>query len=274
MSLFPGATEIVAGLGLSDSLVGRSHECNWPPSVGSVPVVSASRIDPSRLDSRQIDNAVKASLASGAALYTVDAALLGELRPDIVLTQDLCAVCAVSGEDLRPLEARVFSSGARTIAGIADSVRDLASELGVPGRGEELAGEMHARIEAVRRQVAGCPKPRVFVAEWVDPPYACGHWIPEMVEAAGGVELLGVAGERSVQTTWEAVRAARPDLVIAAPCGFDGERSAREASKVDAGCRVVAVDADRYFVRPAPSVARGIEMLAGIFHGGEARFAP
>lgn len=274
VSLFPGATEIVAGLGLSDSLVGRSHECNWPPSVGSVPVVSASTIDPSRLDSRQIDDAVKAAMASGAALYTVDAALLEKLQPDIVLTQDLCAVCAVSGEDLRPLEARLFSSGARTIAGIADSVRELAGELGVPGRGEELAGEMHARIEAVRRQVAGRPKPRVFVAEWVDPPYACGHWIPEMVEAAGGLEVLGIAGERSVQTTWEAVRAARPDLVVAAPCGFDEERSAREASKVDAGCRVVAVDADRYFVRPAPSVARGIEILAGIFHGGEARFAP
>jgi iron complex transport system substrate-binding protein len=152
---------------------------------------------------------------------------------------------------------------------VAESVRYLARELGVADRGEELAGAMIRRIERVRQAVAGKKRPRVFVAEWIDPPFACGHWIPEMVQAAGGDEVMGRAGERSVPTTWDAVRAAQPELVIAAPCGFDEERSAREAAGIAGDCPVVAVDADRYFVRPAPSLARGVEILARIFHGVE-----
>jgi iron complex transport system substrate-binding protein len=146
-------------------------------------------------------------------------------------------------------------------------VKILGAELGVAARGEEVAAQLLERIENVRRRVAGLPKLRVFVAEWTDPPYASGHWIPEMVEAAGGTEVLGRAGQRSVQTTWDTVRAAAPEIVIVAPCGFDLGRAREEAAKLDFDCRVVPVDADRYFVRPAPSMAQGVELLAGIFHG-------
>jgi iron complex transport system substrate-binding protein len=238
--------------------------------VKEVPVVSSSRIDSAVLDGRQIDAAVREAVDQGEALYAVDGALLAALRPDVIITQDLCRVCAVSGEDFREAHARVIKLGPRTLADVAESVRYLGKELGVTERGDALAAEMLQRIARVRQAVAGKQRPRVFVAEWIDPPFACGHWIPEMVEAAGGHEVLGRAGERSVPTTWDAVRAVAPQLIVAAPCGFDEERSAREAASIDIGCPVVAVDADRYFVRPAPSLARGVEILARIFHGVDA----
>jgi iron complex transport system substrate-binding protein len=267
VSLLPSATEIVADLNLAGQLVGRSHECNWPEQVKEISVVSSSVIDSGRLDAREIDEAVKGAVQSGGRLYAVDAALLGELQPDVILAQDLCRVCAVSGDDIKPVGVRVISLGPHTIAEIAASVRYLAAELGVPERGAEVADRMLARIGAVRARVAGLPRPRVFVAEWTDPPYACGHWIPEMVEAAGGQEVLGRPGQRSVQTTWEVVRAAAPDVVVVAPCGFDLHRSREEAAKISGPWRVAPVDADRYFVRPAPSIAEGVELLAGILHG-------
>jgi len=267
VSLLPSATEIVADLGLLDSLVGRSHECNWPAEVRNVPVVSASRIDSSALDGRQIDAAVRAAVVKGEALYTVDAGLLESLHADVIITQDLCRVCAVSGADLAPMATRTLSLGPKTLSEVAESVRYLGRELGVAAKGEALAVEMTARIARVRQRVEGLRRPRVFVAEWIDPPFASGHWIPEMVQAAGGTEVLGKPGQRSFVVTWDDVRAAAPELVIAAPCGFDEERAEREAAAIDAGCRVVAVDADRYFVRPSPSLARGVEILARIFHG-------
>ncbi len=269
VSLLPSASEIVADLGLLGSLVGRSHECQWPEGVRSVPVVSASRIDSAALSGQQIDEAVRAAVEKGETLYAVDGGLLASLRPDVIITQDLCKVCAVSGAEIADAGAKVISLGPRTLSEVAGSVRSLACELGVNERGLAVAGEMMERIDAVRHAVQGKRRRRVFVAEWITPPFACGHWIPEMVEAAGGDEVMGRAGERSVPTTWDAVRAARPELVIAAPCGFDEERSAREAAGIAVDCPVVAVDADRYFVRPAPSLARGVEILAGIFHGVE-----
>lgn len=269
VSLLPSATEIVTDLGLLASLVGRSHECQWPEEVRDIPVVSVSRIDSAALDGRQIDDAVRDAVAKGEALYAVDGELLSALRPDVILTQDLCRVCAIVGSDLADVGARVISLAPRTLAEVAESVRYLGRQLGVPDRGEKVAEEMVLRIGRVREAVAGEKRPRVFVAEWIEPPFACGHWIPEMVEAAGGNEILGRPGELSVRTTWDTIRAARPELVVAAPCGFDEERSAREAAKIEVGCPVVAVDADRYFVRPAPSLARGVEILARIFHGVE-----
>jgi iron complex transport system substrate-binding protein len=266
VSLLPSATEITADLGLVSSLVGRSHECHWPEEVRDVPVVSASRIDSATLEGRRIDQAVRDAVAKGEPLYAVDGERLASLRPDVILTQDLCRVCAVSGDDLADTGARVIALGPRTLAGVAASVRDLGRELGVADRGEEVAAEMLRRIERVRQAVAGKKRPRVFVAEWIDPPFACGHWIPEMVEAAGGSEVLGRAGHKSVPVTWDAVRQAAPELIVAAPCGFDEARAAREAAIVPVDCPVFPVDADRYFVRPAPSLARGVEILARIFH--------
>jgi iron complex transport system substrate-binding protein len=270
VSLLPSASEIVAELGLVDSLFGRSHECQRPESVRRVPVVSASRIDSAALNGRQIDEAVREAAEKGEALYAVDGELLASLRPDVIITQDLCRVCAVSGTEVADVGAKVISLGPRTLGEVADSVRYLGRELGAAERGESVAAQMLARIDKVRAAVAGKKRPRVFIAEWIDPPFACGHWIPEMVEAAGGEEVLGRAGERSVPTTWDAVTAARPELIVAAPCGFDAERAAREAAPVDLGCPVVPVDADRYFVRPSPSLARGVEILARIFHGIDA----
>ena len=267
VSLLPSATEIVADLGLAGDLVGRSHECNWPESVRHVPVVSTSRIDSASLDGRQIDEAVRDAVEKGEPLYAVDGDLLASLRPDIIITQDLCKVCAVSGSDFADVGAKAVSLGPHTLSEVAESVRYLARELGVSERGIAVAGKMMERIENVRESVKGKRRPRVFVAEWVDPPFACGHWIPEMVEAAGGEEVIGRAGQRSFPTTWEAVQAARPHLIIAAPCGFDEKRASREAESIDAGCPVVPVDADRYFVRPTPSLADGVEILARIFHG-------
>jgi len=205
VSLLPSATEIVAELGLAGHLVGRSHECNWPEEVRGIPAVSASRIDSAALDGRQIDETVREAVANGEALYAVDGGLLAALRPDVIVTQDLCRVCAVSGDDLAETGARIVTLGPRTLAGVAESVRYLGRELGVPERGAVVAAEMLQRIEKVRAAVSGRKRPRVFVAEWVDPPFACGHWIPEMVEAAGGEEVMGRAGHRSVRTTWDAV---------------------------------------------------------------------
>lgn len=267
VSLLPSATEIVVDLGLGDALVGRSHECNWPASVKNVPVVSLSRIDSANLSGGEIDREVREALAQGEALYAVDDEVLSSLQPEVILTQDMCRVCAVSGSDLRDTGARVISLGPHTLADVADSVRYLGRELGEQEKGEDVARRMMERIDRVRASVAGRRRPRVFLAEWLEPPFACGHWIPEMVAAAGGVEVLGRAGERSFTTTWEAVRAASPEMVIAAPCGFDEVRAAREAASLDLGCPVVAVDADRYFVRPSPSLAEGVEILARIFHG-------
>ena len=249
------------------SAIGRFRSCSERSPARRRSLAKSTAGSTRAWDSRQIDAAVRAAVEGGEALYAVDAEMLASLHPDIIITQDICRVCAVADGDLAPVGARVISLGPRTLEEVAASVRYLGRELGVAGKGEFWADEMLRRIDRVRHAVAGRTRPRVFLAEWMDPPFASGHWIPEMVEAAGGLEVMGRAGERSVGTTWEAVRAARPELVIAAPCGFDEERATREAALIDPGCPVVAVDADRFFVRPSPSLARGVEILARIFHG-------
>lgn len=271
-SLLPSATEIVAALGCRDRLVGRSEECNFPPEVSSLPVVSAARLDTSQLSSGAIDAAVRESMLDGRSLYAVDRELLEELEPDLIITQDLCRVCAVSSHELRDLEALdipILALDPHTLEGIEASVRTLADQLGVPGAGEREADRMRASTEATRRAVAGLRAPSVVVLEWLDPPFASGHWVPEMVEAAGGRDLLGEPGAYSQEVSWEAVRAAQPQLVVLAPCGFTAERAAAEADLVpDLGCRIVAVHGDAYFSRPAPRVADGIALLAHLLHPG------
>lgn len=266
VSLLPSATEIVASLGLGGALVGRSHECNWPPEVEGLPPVTVARLETEPLAGVEIDRAVRSAMAAGESLFSVDEQTIEALCPDVIITQHLCRICSVSDGYLRETGARVISLGPRTLAQVIESVRHLARELGVVARGEDVAGGMLERIAAVTAKVEGLRRPRVFLAEWLEPPFVCGHWLPEMVEAAGGEEVLGVAGHRSASTTWEAVRAAKPELVVAAPCGYDQARAAREAEGIDAGCPVVAVDAHRYFARPAPSLATGVEILAEIFH--------
>jgi iron complex transport system substrate-binding protein len=271
-SLLPSATEIIARLGLADRLVGVSAECNWPAEVERLPVVTSSRVDSESLASADIDAAVRQAVSDGTPLYAIDAAVLEELQPDVIVTQDLCSVCAVSSGDvatLCPTSARVVSLDPRTIDEIAGSVELLARELGVPQRGEALAADYRAEIEAVESLAVGLPRVRVFVAEWLDPPFAAGHWVPEMVAAAGGTEVLGRAGQPSFATSWHEVHRLSPDLIVLAPCGFDAGRAAREAAGIDLQAEAVAVDADAYYSRPAPSVADGIRQLAFLLHPHE-----
>ena len=265
VSLLPSATEIVAELGLVTVLVGRSEECDWPPEVRALPVVSKALLDTSALEGRAIDDAVRAAVADGRSLYAVDEKLLDALAPDLVLTQDLCAVCAVSSGELCELGVQTLSLDPRSLGEVAASCVVVATALGARGRGEALAARMHRELDEVRAAVRGLPRPRVFVAEWLDPPYAPGHWLPEMVETARGECVLGRTAEHSYATTWDEVRALDPEFVVLAPCGYDAGRAANEPLPELPG-RIVAVDANAYYSRPAPRLTLGVRQLAHLFH--------
>src|SRR4051812_24874134 len=218
-SLLPSATEIVAELGLADALVGVSEECDWPPRVRELPVVTRSRIDSAALSLREIDDGVRKALRTGASLYALDAPQIDALDPDLVITQDLCRVCAVSSAEvgrLAELRADVVSLDPHTIAEIGGSVLELAVLLEVDERGRQVVHEMERRIASVRAAVAGLPRKQIFVCEWPDPVFAAGHWVPEMVEAAGGHDVLGQTGRPSYTTTWDTVAACDPELVVLA----------------------------------------------------------
>jgi iron complex transport system substrate-binding protein len=269
VSLLPSATDIIFELGLLECLVGVSEDCNWPPEIRSKPVVARSRVDLSGLTSAQIDQTVSASKAETHSLYAVDAQLMSELRPDLIVTQDVCDVCAVSSGDLStacPIGVEVYSMNARSLDEVVRSVVELADRLGVPDRGRELARRIEGKVTAVRKAVAGLPRPRVFVAEWIDPPYGSGHWLPEMVEAAGGSNVLSKPGEMSFPTTWDAVLAERPELIVVAACGFSLQQSLERAHDLRLPTRTVVVDGDSHFSRPAPRIADGIRQLAHLIH--------
>ena len=269
VSLLASATDMIAELGLLDSLVGISEDCNWPPEVASKPVVARTRIDVSSLTSAQIDQLVTDSQSASHSLYAVDAGLMSDLRPDLVITQDLCEICAVSSGDLKtacPVGVEVFSMNPRSFEDVVESVMVLAGKLGVPERGVAVAEAMRAKVNAVRSAVAGRDRPRVFVAEWMDPPYGSGHWLPEMVEAAGGTNVLSKPGEYSFATTWEAVLAEKPDLVVVAACGFSLQQALERTHDLRLPVRAVVVDGDAHFSRPAPRIADGIRQLAHLIH--------
>jgi iron complex transport system substrate-binding protein len=269
-SLLPSATEIVASLGLAELLVAVSEECDWPPEVSALPVVTASRVDTTQLSSFEIDRAVREAIRDGRPLYAIDHELLEKLEPDLILTQNLCAVCAVSADRIDELcatKAEVVAFDAHTLAEIQERISSLADLLGVPNRARAVVTQMNAKLAAVRERVAKAPVSQVFVAEWLDPPYAAGHWIPEMVNLAGGRDVLGRTGAPSYPTSWETVRAQRPELLVVAPCGFDHERAAREATLLPPlDCRAVAVDSNAYYARPGPRLADGVAQLAFLIH--------
>jgi iron complex transport system substrate-binding protein len=268
-SLLPSATEMIADLGHVDSLVGVSEECRWPPEVVGKPVVTAAKIDPEALASAEIDRIVRGAVRDGGSLYTVDAELIDELRPDLIVTQDLCAVCAVSGGEVAtacPVGAEILSLDPQSLEDVIGTVGTLARRLGVEPRGEEIVAGMRARLDGVREAVRDRPKRRVFVAEWIDPPFSAGHWLPEMVEIAGGVDVLGRAGSPSYPTTWERVLECEPELVVIAPCGFGAEEAAERARGLELPCRAVAVDGDGYYSRPATRLAEGVEQLGHLLH--------
>jgi iron complex transport system substrate-binding protein len=272
--LLPSATEILAALGQLDRVVGRSAECDFPPSVSELPVVTAARIETSDLDSAEIDGAVREALADGRSLYAVDPDLIARLAPDLIVTQDLCQVCAVSSSDdvLCALQVETLALDAHSVGEIEQSILQLAARLGVPRRGQRVVNEMESKIEAMVAGVKGLARRRAFVSEWLEPPFAAGHWLPEMIALAGGADVLGKPRRPSFPTSWELVRRLEPELVVLAPCGFDLGRAAAEASRADLpdlGCPVVVVDGNAYYSRPAPRVADGIRQLAYLLHPGE-----
>ena len=268
-SFLPSATEIIAELGLLDSIVGVSEECRWPPEVVGKPVVTAARIDPATMSSVEIDEVVRASVRDGRSLYAVDAKQIETLAPDLIVTQDLCAVCAVSSAEFEsacPVGAEVLSLDPRTLGEVAESVRVLGRRLGADERGGEIASRMLGAIEQAATSVAGLRRQRVFFAEWVEPPFCGGHWLPEMIELAGGEDVLGRPAEPSRSTTWDEVLELEPELVIVGPCGFGVEEAAARAAGLELPCPAVAVDGDAYYSRPAPRLADGVRQLAHLFH--------
>ena len=269
VSFLPSATDIIAALGLLDSLVGISEDCNWPPEVASKPLVARTRIDVSALSAAEIDRIVSSSAVEAHSLYAVDAQLMDELSPDLVITQDLCEVCAVSSGDLAtacPIGTEVYSMNPRSLGDVIASVIELADRLGAREQGAAVAAEMRAKIESVRARVAGLERRRVFVAEWMDPPYGSGHWLPEMVQAAGGTNLLSRPGEYSFATTWEAVLAEEPELIVVAACGFSLEQALERTTELRLPVQTVVVDGDAHYSRPAPRVADGVCQLAYLIH--------
>lgn len=277
VSLLPSATEIAFALGLADEVVGVTFECDFPPDprVGRAVVVGG--LDTHGLDPVGIDALVREQVAVGADLYALDLAGFRELRPDVVLTQDLCRVCALpSGavEDaLAVLEcsAAVVSLDPHRLDDVLATITMVAAATGVSDRAESLLASLHGRLAAVHHAVRSRQRPRVFVLEWPDPPFVAGHWVPDLVEAAGGTAVLARAGERSVPTTWEAIAEVDPDVVVVSSCGFDLEGTARHAAEVldrlPARCEVWAIDANGLMVRPGPRVVDGVETLAALLHG-------
>jgi len=269
VSLVPSATDMLAELSMLDLLVGVSEDCDWPPEVASKPRVAHTRADVSGITNAEIDALVNAAAAEGRSLYAVDAQMMDELAPDLVITQDLCEVCAVSSGDLAtacPLGTDVFSMNPRSFDEVVDGVTMLAERLGVRERGLAVAEAMHATVASVRTAVAGFERPRVFVAEWMDPPYASGHWLPEMVEAAGGTNILGKPGEHSFATTWETVLGEEPELIVLAPCGLGLDEAVEAATELRLPVRAVVVDGAAHFSRPAPRLADGVRQLAYLIH--------
>ena len=284
VSLVPAATEIVCALGLREQLVGISHECDYPPDVRDLPRLTASTL-PSGASSAAIDAAVGSLLQAGESLYTVDDTALAACAPDLILTQALCEVCAVSysntcrAERLLERDPRIVSLEPVDLAGVFESITAVGGLTGVPERAEALVTTLRARLQRVAQAVAGQPTPSVFALEWIDPPYAAGHWVPEQIAGAGGCEVLGRPGSKSVRTTWQAVAALAPASVLLIPCGYDTAGAIREFAAagiadlpvwstlpaVQTG-RVYALDANAYFSRPGPRLVDGVEALAQVLH--------
>jgi iron complex transport system substrate-binding protein len=275
VSLLPSTTEILFLLGAGDDVVGVTFECDAPAEARTRTVVSTSAM-PEGLTPAEIDTYVAAAVARGDDLYHLAADALRSLDPTLVVTQDLCAVCAV---DVTTVDAALAHLGCRaevltvdphTLEEVLDSVLLLGRATGRDQAAAEIVASLRLRMAAVWRSTLGRARPRVAVLEWTDPPYAPGHWIPEMVELAGGQNVLGTAGQKSVRTTWEELGAAQPDLVVVAPCGYDRTGAQAQADRLVAeglipdGARVHAVDADGMWARPGPRLVDGVEELAKV----------
>jgi iron complex transport system substrate-binding protein len=277
ISLVPSATEMLFALGLGPDLIAVTHECDYPPAARELERVTRDVLPPG-LTSAQIDAAVKERTLAGESIYELDGEALHELGPDLIVTQALCSVCAVSYDDVRAIaeeietRPRVISLDPRTLGEVLGDARTLAEATDRRDAALELIRASSDRIDRVRLQTRRARRPRVAALEWLDPPFAAGHWTPQLIDFAGGEDVLGFPGEHSEEVTWEAVAAAQPDVVIVMPCGYDAEIAHREAEMhrdelaiVGAG-EVVAVDAASYFSRPGPRIIDGLELVAHILH--------
>jgi iron complex transport system substrate-binding protein len=287
VSLLPSATEIVHALGLGDQLVGISHDCDFPPTVRRHPVVTRSFV-PARAASHEIDRTVRDLRASGTALYALDVEALEELRPDLILTQALCTVCAVSEEEVHvaarrlPGPPQVVNLEARTWREVLEGIRLVASTAGVDARGREVVERLAERVERVAARSKGRRTTAMVFLEWLDPPFTCGHWNPELVEMAGGSDPFGRVGEPARVVAWGDVAAARPELIFVAACGFGVERTLEDLPELThmprwqdvpalRDGRVYVTDGSQYFSRPGPRLVDSLEILA---HAVDPRLHP
>ncbi|HEY0316921.1 MAG TPA: cobalamin-binding protein [Solirubrobacterales bacterium] len=276
-SLVPSATEMLFALGLGESLVGVTHECDFPAAARELPHLTATVL-PDGLSAGEIDVAVKEVVGEGRALYTLDEERLAELAPDLIVTQAVCEVCAVSYEDVVEVAARlpgpphVVQQDPSSLGEVLGDVTRLGEAVGISERAAELRDQLEGRLASVREAVAGGERPRVLALEWLDPPFVGGHWIPEMIEIAGGEDVAGSPGAKSPQVAWESLAVLRPEVVVVMPCGWYVEESRAQAIEhwqrieVLGAERVFAVDAASTYSRPGPRLVDGIELLAHLLH--------
>jgi iron complex transport system substrate-binding protein len=277
VSLVPAATEMLFALGLGSDLIAVTHECDYPAGALDLPRITRDVL-PAGLTAAQIDAAVRERTLAGESIYELDDELLRSLEPDLIVTQSLCRVCAISVDDVRSIaeeidsQPMVISLDPHTVGEVLGDARTLSQATDTKDAAVDLIREAAARIDRIRLAVRGARRPRVVALEWLDPPYAAGHWTPQLIEYAGGEDVLGFAGEESERRSWDEVAAVEPDLVIVMPCGYDAEIAHREAemhrdelARLGAG-EVVAVNAGAYFSRPGPRIVDGLELLAGIIH--------
>lgn len=280
VSLLPAVTETLFAIGRGDEVVGVTHECDHPAEAASRPAVTSDLL-PHGLTSAQIDEAVVDSLGDVHTIYRLDEERLVELDPDLIVTQALCEVCAVPTARVKeavctmPRRARVLSSDPETLEGVLEGIVEIGQAVEAGDAARELVGELRTRIRTVERAVSGRPRPRTVVLEWPDPPYAPGHWVPDMVEAAGGQNALGESGRPSRRTSWEEVLEADPEVVVLGFCGFDLARTIERLEEIEgrpewerllSRARVVALDGSAYVSRPGPRLVDGVELLAWLLH--------
>jgi len=284
VSFLPSATEIAFTLGLGDQLVGVTHECDYPPEARNRTVVVRNVLPIETMSQGEIDKAVAERIGSGQSLYQIDERLLQELSPDLILTQDLCQVCAPSGNEVSQVlgslkkKPQILWMTPRTLAEIEENIRDLGAAAGIVEKANQLIAEGRLRLDRlVSRSVELKYRPRVSFLEWLDPVYCAGHWVPEMIEIAGGVDELGRKGADSVRVSWDEIVKWSPEVLIIAPCGFNLEQVMEQLSPLHTrpgwseipavrDGKVFAVDANSYFARPGPRVVEGTELLAHLFH--------
>lgn len=277
VSLLPSATEILFDLGLGDDVVGVTFECDWPAEAKSKRIVSTSAL-PENLTPAEIDAVVKQRMEAGEDLYRLDRGAFADLDPDLVVTQDLCAVCAVDVSEVDDAlaylacSADVLTLDPMTLEEVINSISTVAEATSTQAQATSITTNLATRVDAVAERVTDRQRPRVLVLEWTDPAFTAGHWVPDLVEAAGGTSLLGKPGANSVGVEWDVIRSCDADTVVVSPCGFRLDGAADLAQQVVAqdllppGADVWAIDADAYMVRPGPRVVEGVEVLATIFH--------